>query len=639
MRVRGRAAAGVLAAGMALTLVAAASAPATPQGTAQTTMFGADIRITEILGSELLQWLELDDAEGVGARLMELTTYASTVDDPFARTTVIPLTLPDGSMPGAVEARSDGNTSGTSVLMEYGDPLGALGLSVNPIFTTAHAGTTSAVASIQAAVAEFAALSEAIGVDITTPGATSIVGNSGAVATQGIQVSDLGLNLAALGLVSDILEQLGVDQVLALLNGFGFDADLTEVNEVLDGLQGIQDAIDEDVAVLQGLLASMADLLDEYVELNELLASLGTLTLTELLTLAETLDCELNLLSLTLLADALSCVQGTLEAAIAEVLVLLEADLTDVLGSIETLTGLVGDYDTALGGLEGLLDAILDLLDDLANAPLLGVSAFDVGVNAAATDSVDTSSATVLCNEITVTVLTQGFTTPDCADGLSAVSDVAAQVAGAVTGVAGLLESALPIEGLGDLRFDVFANLVQDVSEADGVVTATAGLDLLDMQIPALTLDPSLVTSGLDLDVLGLLDDLVLTLTDVTETLGEIVGIDAIAGLVDNITDAIEGAGETIGLRELIGDVNATITGLLEGLPFGTLDVAFTTPGVALVIDPTSTASFQPGAPATETPGAPDPDDGPELPSTGGGLALLGLLAISGAVATRRRRN
>jgi hypothetical protein len=513
----------------------------------------------------------------------------------------------------------------------------ALGASVNPISTTAYAGTTSAVASIQAAVAELAALTEAIGVDITTPAITSIVGNNGAVATQGVTVSDLGLNLAALGLVSDILEQLGVDQVLALLNGFGFEADLTEVNAVLDQLQGIQAAIDEEVAILQGLLDNIAGLLAEYEELNDLLASLGSLTLSELLALAETLDCELDLLSPTLLTDALTCVEDALEAAIAEVLLLLEADLADVLASINTLTGLVADYDEALGGLEGLLDAILALLDDLANAPLLGVTAFDIGVNATATDSVDTSSATVLCDELTVTVLTEDFTTPSCADGLSLVGDVAAQVTGAVSGVADLLESALPIEGLGDLRFDVFANLVRDVSEADGVVTATAGLDLLDMQIPSLTLDPSLVTSGLDLDVLGLLDDLLETLTDVTTALEGVVGIEGISVLVQDITDAI-GDTETEGsLRALIQDVNDTIAGLLAELPFGTLDVAFTTPGIALTIDPTSTASFQPGSPAT--PGAPDPDDGPELPVTGGGLALLGLLAISGAATMRRRRN
>jgi hypothetical protein len=628
MRVRGRAAAGVLAAGMALTLVAAESAPATPpQGTASTSMFGADIQITN-----------LPEVGDLGVRLMELTSFATTVDAPFAQSSVIPLTLPDGSTPGAIEARSDGDTSGSSELASLGDLEGLLGASVNPISTTAYAGTTSAVASIQAAVAELAALTEAIGVDITTPAITSIVGNNGAVATQGVTVSDLGLNLAALGLVSDILEQLGVDQVLALLNGFGFEStDIDELNTVLDQLQGIQAAIDEEVAILQGLLDNIAGLLAEYEELNDLLASLGSLTLTELLALAETLDCELDLLSLTLLDDALTCVTGALQDAIADILGLLEADLTDVLASINTLTGLVADYDEALGGLEGLLDAILALLDDLANAPLLGVTAFDIGVNATATDSVDTSSATVLCDELTVTVLTEDFTTPSCADGLSLVGDVAAQVTGAVSGVADLLESALPIEGLGDLKFDVFANLVRDVSEADGVVTATAGLDLLDMQIPSLTLDPDLVTSGLDLDVLGLLDDLLATLDDVTETLGALDGIDAILGLIDDIEDAIEGTEVEDGLRDLIQDVNDTIAGLLENLPFGTLDVAFTTPGIALTIDPTSTASFQPGSPAT--PGAPDPDDGPELPVTGGGLALLGLLAISGAATMRRRRN
>lgn len=624
MRVRGRAAAGVLAAGMALTLVAAESAPATPpQGTASTSMFGADIQITN-----------LPEVGDLGVRLMELTSFATTVDAPFAQSSVIPLTLPDGSTPGAIEARSDGDTSGSSELAALGDLEGLLGASVNPISTTAYAGTTSAVASIQAAVAELAALTEAIGVDITTPAITSIVGNNGAVATQGVTVSDLGLNLAALGLVSDILEQLGVDQVLALLNGFGFEADLTEVNAVLDQLQGIQAAIDEEVAILQVLLDNIADLLAEYEELNDLVASLGSLTLSELLALAETLDCDADLLDLP---GLLTCLEGALEDAIDDVLGLLEADLTDVLASINTLTGLVVDYDEALGGLEGLLDAILALLDDLANAPLLGVTAFDIGVNATATDSVDTSSATVLCDELTVTVLTEDFTTPSCADGLSLVGDVAAQVTGAVSGVADLLESALPIEGLGDLRFDVFANLVRDVSEADGVVTATAGLDLLDMQIPSLTLDPDLVTSGLDLDVLGLLDDLLETLTDVTTALEGVVGIEGISVLVQDITDAI-GDTETEGsLRALIQDVNDTIAGLLAELPFGTLDVAFTTPGIALTIDPTSTASFQPGSPAT--PGAPDPDDGPELPVTGGGLALLGLLAISGAATMRRRRN
>lgn len=90
---------------------------------------------------------------------------------------------------------------------------------------------------------------------------------------------------------------------------------------------------------------------------------------------------------------------------------------------------------------------------------------------------------------------------------------------------------------------------------------------------------------------------------------------------------------------------------LLDGLDlgsFGSLIDPVVTPGLALEVDPSSTASLRPGAapvagddqPAPSAPGDADSSQGgADLPNTGGGAALVAIIAIAGALALARRRS
>jgi hypothetical protein len=93
-----------------------------------------------------------------------------------------------------------------------------------------------------------------------------------------------------------------------------------------------------------------------------------------------------------------------------------------------------------------------------------------------------------------------------------------------------------------------------------------------------------------------------------------------------------------------VGEVVGTIEGLLGGLELGDLlSVPLSTPGLRLAIDPVSTAEYAVSAapapaPTPEPTPAPAPTPAPiPLPSTGGGAALLAILAFGGALTLRRR--
>ncbi len=316
-----------------------------------------------------------------------------------------------------------------------------------------------------------------------------------------------------------------------------------------------------------------------------------------------------------------------------------------MLDVLDGIVALLQDILAGVGDLDGLLSQLPDLLASAAGTELLGVGAFDVGTTAVAGPTTADSSAAVLCEAVDVTVLGTDFATPDCSDALGQLPDVTGAISDAVGQLNGVLNS-LPLTDLvqvGDLKADLFTDVVEQVTETDGVVTSTAGFTLLDLAIPSITLDPSQVTDalgGLGLpDVMGPVQDVLGQLQSGLTTLSGL-GVAGVDSALTTVSDTLTQVGDPAGLSGTVDQVSALLDGL-ELADLGSLTEQVSTPGLALLIDPVATASFAPAADGgTAAPAptpAPAPAPQPTLPSTGGGLALLGVLALAGAGSLRRR--
>lgn len=647
-----RTAAGLVAGAMALTLVAAET-PVAGAGSAETSMLGAEIQVTGPLQTPVV-------------RVLDLVTAATTIGTPMASTGVVPLQVGDTPV-GATGASSDGTTSSSTDGGSFGDLAGSLGVVVQPMQTEASASADRALATVGAALVEVGALLGQLGVELDSTGATSLVTREGASATQGLQVSELSLSLGNLGLDPELLGSLDLASILDLLASLPglLPADLVEVGQI----QSLLDELDAALATLAMDGAAASSLLDQLTATAEELAALesllATLVALESLSLADLL---IALTDVDLLADleAVGCALGTVDpldpfAALSDAIACVEAEIASVTATLDQLTGLLPDelapvlagldeivaiVEQVLAGVADLDDLLADLPDLLAGASgteLLGIGAFDVGTTAVAAATAEDSSATLLCEPLDVRVLGTALATPDCSEGLGQLPDVSATIDAAVTQVVDVLNS-LPLGDLvqvGELRASVFTDLVEQVTETDGVVTSTAGITLLDLAVPSVTLDPTQVTGALgDLglpDVLGPIEDVLGELESGLTTL-QALGVTGADTLLTTVSDSLASVGAPDGLTGTVDQVAALLAGL-DLADLGSLTEAVSTPGLELLVDPVATATFSAaasgGTPTTGPPPAPAPT--PSLPSTGGGLAVLGLLALAGAAGLRRR--
>jgi hypothetical protein len=161
-------------------------------------------------------------------------------------------------------------------------------------------------------------------------------------------------------------------------------------------------------------------------------------------------------------------------------------------------------------------------------------------------------------------------------------------------------------------------------------VTATAHVVPLDVLLGSVTIDPANLVDGLLATLAAQVDALVAAAIPADE---DLAGLGLPADLLDTLALVRDELPQVADLQDAL---DAVLALLPDGLDLPTL----TTPSIDLLVDPTSTASFAAGAPGTPDPGptpTPAPGD-PQLPATGGGLALLGLLSLGGAITLRRRR-
>lgn len=672
--------AAALAGPLALTLVAATTPGRTATGTATTTMSAVELAITSPLG---------DAALG----LVDASTFASTATDaavnaagiPFASAALTPLTGPAGPV-GRVEARSDGDThvevAGTSA-DALGGPIVDLSGSVAPAALSATASAAEAHAVIGALTAEIAGLADALGVTVVASDVASRVTATEASATQGLQVSDVSISLGDV-IPQDVLASLPLPDLLALLEVLPIELP-ADVRTLIDDLQTAIAALSGQLGDVAGTEASISTGTDELADLLAVLEALGDLAALEaslsapgadigtigdsvdaigdgltgvigggtglVTTLATAGDCS----TATTAAELQTCIDGLqarllasvdagsvaeLEALIAALVAEIAALVDTLVADIEALAPLLARITAIAAGLEDLLAGLSDLLADAAGLPLVGVSSFDLGINSLSDGTVAGSHATVGCQPVTVTVLTETLTTPGCDQGLTAVRDTAALVGGLVGELTDTL-NVLPLTDVlttGELRVELFSDLQASVVERGGEVVATAGVTALDLEIPSVTIDPGPVTDLLDglglPDVIGTVDGVL------GDTLAEIqaLGLDALDTVEATLVTASGDLGAAGGLADLVAQLEALLAGLDLG-ELGTLD-SLSTPSIALVVDPVSTASFATSsAVPTDPSGNPDPAPAPEpdLPATGGGLAVLGLATLAGAISLRRR--
>ncbi|HEX9766679.1 MAG TPA: hypothetical protein VGA36_07925, partial [Nitriliruptorales bacterium] len=364
------------------------------------------------------------------------------------------------------------------------------------------------------------------------------------------------------------------------------------------------------------------------------------------------ITCDLGILTgVDALNALIACVEGALVDAVspftgattgATALDDLTAVLDGLVGAVtaaidtlvEAVSGLTGGL-VDLGDVLGLLDADLlgelaGLLDGLSATDLLSLAVSALSVTAAADEDGATGSAS--CDLVDLRVL--GASLPIDCDALDTSVD---GITGTVSDLVGQLGDVLGAFTAGaisisDVELDVLDRSVTTGQDGDYNV-AEAVFNLLHLGLPSVTIDPSALADGL----LGQLGGLPVGLDEIEGLLGGVVGelgaADALLAPVGDLTDAVDGL--DAGLGSLDGALG-TLEGLLDGLPIfdliGSLTGTITTPSIVLDVDPASTAEFMAAAPA------PQPEPTPtELPTTGGGIALLGVLALSGAYGLRRR--
>lgn len=638
-----------------MVLATPAAAQTAPSGEATTQTVGIELT----LGDLVLEYLDSSETliEGGTLEALNIDTLATTIGDPFAEISVLPL---DAAILGE-------QFGGDRTTIDSTDDAGQTQSVTTPLGTVANLAFNATADDDSALSIVTAADQVAAQLDLLAAGgslsellALSSVDADEALSHVGFTVTGLDAG----GVVAGILSELPLDVLLAIaadlieldLGDFLGDELDGYVQDVLDHLDALIDLREGEDGLedLLGTVAALVDLIETLEDDLATLAALGLdeLSLTDLLDMdATTLealqdllddyddDCEIvgdNLLEE--LQSLEQCLEGLLTQAIGDLGEVAE-DLEGVLDSIAEalgLDGLTGAITDLIGALSGLVEGLIaELLGELEfDAPELG----DVAIGMSAQADADGAQAELLCALAGDDV--------DCEDVLSATDGLVGQVAGAVEGLLDLLGDAD-----GEVGLTLFGGETQTSESATS--EAIAVLEVLSLHVPSITIGLDSVFEGLE----GLLDDLRLSdlVSDVEGELEELRGIlageldlldevDTILGDTDLLGEAstivatVDGVLEEGGILDLLADLIAELGDRIDSLV--DLDVvSVTTPSLDLVIDPTVTASYTPGAPADDGPTAPAPDDpsDPALPATGGGMALLGLLLIAGAVMLRRR--
>lgn len=734
---RHRSVAVLAAAVLAIPLVAADHIGTPPTGTASTSMTAIELEVTGLPGLVVLDGATsattVDTPWGgssvtglrvgtTGFSTAEAASDASTSDDTalldVATTAtgwvgaVNPLAASAGADTGSAWSLFDAANVELGPQVEVGALAGGLAAQVDA------ASASSAVDGTAASARQSLELS---GVRLTLGGLVESLDQLPLDSILAL-VDELGLTLpvdpvAAIGAVQDAADAVAVAADAAIAAGDPFGDGAT--GPVADHVAAT--ANEPDVEALQQAYDDLGEVsLATVGDLITIMAADGPVP--------SATDCGVSLTPLPLTVEELDATVAALQGCIALAMEPLVSPFLDDPGDFDAATGLtdlqqaiadlaadiaqlVADLEVALdalaaavtslqdvlaeGDLVDLLTALEGLVADLGATPLVEISELSVAVEAIAAETADASSATIGCT-VDVAVLGTPLGPQSCDDTIDPVLGLAALLNSAIGDVRDLL-AALPLGGsvdLADVTADAFVDpteasvcpeggAYQRVCEVDGTVHAIAGVRLLEVAIPTMSVDPAEVTRTVETALTEALDTLDTLDADALETdvAGLITSVDALvtgaglAGLEPTYATWADGLAEAATAAK---DSAAALAADLDGSTIGALSEPIDTPAVSLSIDPVSVASFTAGVSAEDedpvgedepvdegteddTPvdgpvgddpvdGAPDPVEGspdpvegapdpevPNLPHTGGGLALAGLMSLLGAAALRRR--
>ncbi|HEX2029349.1 MAG TPA: hypothetical protein VHF25_15265, partial [Nitriliruptorales bacterium] len=501
----------------ALALIAAGS-PTAPVGTAQTRLTAAELTLSGVA-------TPVDQLT-----LLDVTTFASTDHDtsrngkgvPFSSANVAPATLGDSHLVPPGSASSDGTTSQSIAAFERSFGLASARLSAGQLDATAAAD--SARSAVSAVTAELGVLDDALGLVITQVPAETKVDGAGAVASNGIDLKGLQLQLGEL-LPVDVGD-LPLGTVLELatvlagqLSVPGADLDalgdaVTNVEGALGELEGLSasytDAAQNATAAAAAVTAAESTLADaettlaaaqsELQDLQDDLSALDATTLLGLLTeYATACPGATDIASLTsclqtLIADAQADV-NTAQAAVDAATAALTAAQASLDAAVAPLTSVLDDLATLADGLDDLVQDLLDhlqdviaqllaLLDQLPQAGLLDIEPIAASISASA--SGDRGTGLVRCDGGKVAVA--GITVVPDIDDCGTVRGAAGQLTSAVTTLEQVLQT---LTGL-DVPTPEVALFGEHTASngTDGVYrTAEATLKVLELRLPSVALD------------------------------------------------------------------------------------------------------------------------------------------------------
>lgn len=438
--------------------------------------------------------------------------------------------------------------------------------SLLPIDLSAVVGNAGAVSDLSAGLADLNVLAGVLSVsgsslDLSSVAAPDNANGTRSLSVDAVSVLDLEALLSGLGVS---LTDLPLDTLLDLIDGLGL---LSTLNDTLGdlGLPPVPvDDLDPD-AVLA--------LIEDIGVLDEAATVIGN----EADVVCETAGTELD--------DAIGGVLGTVDLPDLTA----EPTCDEIVDEIVTVLENVTDPETLL---EDALQAVLDLLGDQA---LVAVDGLTVGVTTKATDSVDTSAATVtaaLGDIVVGDLLIPGI---DLTSTLAEINALVETAEGELGGLLGLIDPSLAdLIDIGVLEQNT------SVSESGGAVIADAAFTALRVDV---------LPDVLELQAL-------IQRLSALESIGDLLagqGVELPAGPLDQLTQLLDGV-DTSGLELVDGGVLPLSEGV--GVRVGSLSQRSTFAAVATPQNPV-----------------------PALPNTGsndGMMLLLGGGALVAALGARR---
>lgn len=647
----------------------AATSDTTTRGTAATTSLPLSIEALNQPTAELGRTV-----------LMATTDSDKTTLAPWS-TVQLTLAKLGGASFGEASVSSDGVTAAAGPTVDRATSLAAVEATAGNLLALAD-DTTGTATSLLTTLTTDATVLNALGLSATISDVVTTVNDGGATATHSLGVAGIDLDLAHV--LGSVLDQLPLSDLIALADELGVEVpvNLDPVNGVVTATEELITAVTAAVTAADAVDTAVNDLLAADGGTLALLQSLeadidalitaGTVDLTTVNALISILtdpllsSCTLEPTLVTLaqdLLDAASCVDGLITnhlATLGDELTALEAAVTNYVDAVAAAATAAASADTAAGGLT-VSDIIADieaLIADLLAADLVGIGPIDVSQRVRAVGGqLDASSASHTCEVTTVAAL--GADPVEVAD-CNGASDTLTAVVDTITGT---LQTVLDtVEGVdaGDgVSLELFGTVEDAVTDGgDGWVRATSVMEVLTLTIPDITVAPCDIADGLvcglgiDIDgtlttILDTLDGALAAAEGVAETAINTVGVSELltalgaADLITQVTNVDAGTVQTA-----VDNAVAALTGVLDGLIDGLGDLGTaggtTITGATITVDPSLEAEHQvvtaAGDPGNPADAAPDPDDDPSLPNTGGGAALLAALAIGAGAWLWRRR-